>query len=101
MNIATPGHQAEHTFADAARDAVYRNIFSRRDVRGQFLPDPVPDEVLARVLTAAHFAPSVGYMQPWSFVLVRNPSIKGQVQDRKSTRLNSSHIQKSRMPSSA
>lgn len=76
MKIATPGHQADHAFSEAARAAVYHAIFSRRDVRGQFLPDPVPDEVLARVLTAAHFAPSVGYMQPWSFVVVRDAAVK-------------------------
>jgi 5,6-dimethylbenzimidazole synthase len=79
MKIESPSHQAEHAFTDAARAAVYHTIFSRRDVRGQFLPDPVPDEVLSRVLTAAHFAPSVGYMQPWSFVLVREPAIKERI----------------------
>jgi 5,6-dimethylbenzimidazole synthase len=79
-NAALPsGHQAEHHFADAARDAVYQAIFSRRDVRGQFLPDPIPDTTLARILTAAHFAPSVGYMQPWSFVLIRDKLIKGRI----------------------
>ena len=79
MKIATPGHQADHAFSEAARAAVYHTIFSRRDVRGQFLPDPVPDEVLARVLTAAHFAPSVGYMQPWSFVVVRDAAVKDKM----------------------
>jgi 5,6-dimethylbenzimidazole synthase len=79
MKIATPGHQADHAFSEAARAAVYHAIFSRRDVRGQFLPDPVPDEVLARVLTAAHFAPSVGYMQPWSFVVVRDAAVKDKM----------------------
>lgn len=74
-----PGHQANHHFADAARDAVYQAIFSRRDVRGQFLPDPIADATLARILTAAHFAPSVGYMQPWSFVLIRDAAVKAQV----------------------
>lgn len=71
--------QADHHFADAARDAVYRAIFSRRDVRGQFLPDPIPDATLARLLTAAHFAPSVGYMQPWSFVLIREAAVKARI----------------------
>lgn len=79
MKINTPGHQAEHAFSEAAHAAVYHAIFSRRDVRGQFLPDPVPDEVLSRVLTAAHFAPSVGYMQPWSFVVVREAPVKAQI----------------------
>lgn len=71
--------QANHYFAETARDAVYQAIFSRRDVRGQFLPHVVSDEVLARVLTAAHFAPSVGYMQPWSFVLIRDAIVKERI----------------------
>ncbi|MFZ5581056.1 MAG: 5,6-dimethylbenzimidazole synthase [Pseudomonadota bacterium] len=77
--ISLAGYQNEHEFSDAARDAIYHAIFSRRDVRGQFLPDPVPQEVLARVLTAAHFAPSVGYMQPWSFLLVREAETKARI----------------------
>ncbi len=68
-----------HAFSAAERDAVYQAIFSRRDVRGQFLPDPVPDEVLSRILTAAHHAPSVGFMQPWNFLLVRSPEVKHKV----------------------
>jgi nicotinate-nucleotide--dimethylbenzimidazole phosphoribosyltransferase len=57
-------------FADAARAAVHRVIAARRDIR-RFRPDEVPDDVLARVLEAAHRAPSVGLMQPWRFVVVR------------------------------
>ncbi|WP_230411765.1 5,6-dimethylbenzimidazole synthase [Denitromonas iodatirespirans] len=78
---ATQGHQAIHQFSDADRAVIYRNILARRDVRGQFLPDPVPDDMLARILTAAHFAPSVGFMQPWSFVLVRDAAVKQRVHD--------------------
>ncbi|HRJ60524.1 MAG TPA: 5,6-dimethylbenzimidazole synthase [Azospirillaceae bacterium] len=66
-------------FSAAERDAVLRCIASRRDVRGQFLPDPVPDAVLARLLQAAHAAPSVGFMQPWDFIIVRDPAVKRQV----------------------
>jgi 5,6-dimethylbenzimidazole synthase len=58
---------------------LYKAIFNRRDIRGQFLPDPVPAEVLARLLTAAHFAPSVGFMQPWSFIVVADPEVKARV----------------------
>ena len=50
-------------------------------IRDRFLSDPIPDGVLSRLLTAAHFAPSVGFMQPWSFLLVRDPAIKQQVHD--------------------
>ncbi len=68
-----------HRFTDTARDAVYQAIFSRRDVRGQFLPTPIPDDVLSRVLMAAHHAPSVGFMQPWNFLVVRSPEVKQRV----------------------
>jgi len=49
-----------HAFSQEARDAIYHTIFSRRDVRSQFLPTTIDDAVLSRILTAAHFAPSVG-----------------------------------------
>lgn len=55
---------------------LYQVIFSRRDVRSQFLPDPVPDEVLSRLLYAAHHAPSVGYMQPWNFLMIKSDDVK-------------------------
>jgi 5,6-dimethylbenzimidazole synthase len=71
--------QSEHQFSEAARAAVYQAIFSRRDVRGQFLPDPIPDDVLSRVLMAAHYAPSVGFMQPWNFLVVRSKEVKQRV----------------------
>ena len=57
-------------FPDAARDALQEVIAARRDIR-RFRPDPVPDDVLERVLTAAHRGPSVGLMQPWRFLVVR------------------------------
>jgi 5,6-dimethylbenzimidazole synthase len=68
-----------HAFADAERAAVYRTIFNRRDVRGQFLPDPVDDALLARILLAAHHAPSVGFMQPWNFLVIRSSTVKQRV----------------------
>jgi 5,6-dimethylbenzimidazole synthase len=71
--------QADPEFGFAERDAVYRAIHTRRDVRGEFLPDPVPDEVLARVLTAAHHAPSVGFMQPWDFIVVRAREVRAKI----------------------
>ncbi|MBF0356307.1 MAG: 5,6-dimethylbenzimidazole synthase [Alphaproteobacteria bacterium] len=71
--------ESPHAFDEAARQGLYRAIFSRRDVRAQFKPDPVPDEVLARLLRAAHHAPSVGYMQPWSFLLIRDRGVRSRV----------------------
>jgi len=67
--------------SEAERDALYKVIYSRRDVRGQFVADPVPDEVLQRVLHAAHHAPSVGFMQPWDFIVVRDAAIRKQLKN--------------------
>jgi 5,6-dimethylbenzimidazole synthase len=78
MSGDSPAHD-ERCFATAAREAVYQAIFSRRDVRGQFLPEPISDEVLSRLLTAAHHAPSVGFMQPWNFLVIRSESVKRRV----------------------
>lgn len=66
-------------FDAAERAAVYRAIETRRDVRTEFLPDPISDEILARLLRAAHCAPSVGLSQPWSFVLVRAPETRRRI----------------------
>jgi nicotinate-nucleotide--dimethylbenzimidazole phosphoribosyltransferase len=57
-------------YTDEQRAAVYRVIEERRDVRRGFRPDPVPPEVLARVIGAAHQAPSVGFSQPWDFIVI-------------------------------
>ena len=66
---------------DAERTGLYRAILTRRDTRGEFLPDPIPDAVLSRLLIAAHHAPSVGFMQPWSFVVVKSPEVRKRVHD--------------------
>ncbi len=68
-------------FDEHARDAVYRAIFTRRDIRSSFLACPIPDEVLARLLRAAHHAPSVGFMQPWNFIVIRDMARKARIRD--------------------
>jgi 5,6-dimethylbenzimidazole synthase len=72
---------AATAFDPSERDAVYRAIRSRRDVRDEFLPHPIPEAVLQSILEAAHHAPSVGLMQPWNFILVRDPATKTAVHD--------------------
>lgn len=71
--------QTSHYFSQAERDGLYKTIFNRRDVRSQFKPEPIPDDVLSRVLYAAHHAPSVGFMQPWNFLLIREKETKNLV----------------------
>lgn len=62
-------------FSDAERAAVYRAIYERRDMR-HFVPGTVPEDVLLRLLRAAHHAPSVGFMQPWRFIRVRDRAVR-------------------------
>jgi 5,6-dimethylbenzimidazole synthase len=59
---------------------VYEAIRTRRDVR-EFRSDPLPDDVLLRILDAAHRAPSVGFMQPWGFVLLRERALRERVRE--------------------
>ncbi len=66
---ARAAHVSGWAFPTEAREALHEVIGARRDVR-RYRPDPVPEEVLTRVLTAAHAAPSVGHSQPWRFVVV-------------------------------
>lgn len=66
-------------FSAPERAAVYRAIHERRDVRGQFLPDPIDEAVLWRILAAAHAAPSVGLMQPWNFLLIRDAALRQSI----------------------
>jgi 5,6-dimethylbenzimidazole synthase len=54
---------------------VYSVIHRRRDTRREFTGEIVSDDVLDRVLRAAHAAPSVGMSQPWDFVIVRSPKM--------------------------
>lgn len=67
-----------HAYPDAERAAVYRAINERRDMR-HFLPDPVDDDVLARLLQAAHHAPSVGFMQPWRFIRITDRDLRQRI----------------------
>jgi nicotinate-nucleotide--dimethylbenzimidazole phosphoribosyltransferase len=76
-----PAAPGRHAYAEADRDAVYRAISERRDVRVGFRSTPVPDEVLTRVLRAAHQAPSVGYSQPWDFIVVHDPEVRARVHE--------------------
>jgi 5,6-dimethylbenzimidazole synthase len=66
-------------FSPAERRGVYRAIYERRDIRSQFLPNPVPEDLLARLLDAAHHGPSVGLMQPWDFIVIRDPAVRAAV----------------------
>lgn len=58
---------------------MYRVISERRDMR-RFVPGSVvPEEVLARLLHAAHAAPSVGLMQPWRIIRITDRALRNDI----------------------
>lgn len=73
------GPQSE--FEMRERDAVYRAIATRRDVRRGFTDQPMPEELLRRLLSAAHCAPSVGLMQPTRFIVVRDRKVRSAIHE--------------------
>jgi 5,6-dimethylbenzimidazole synthase len=70
------GPMSEFTAKDI--DALYRVMAARRDMR-HFLPDPLDEALVTRLLQAAHLAPSVGFMQPWRFIRVRDRAMRERV----------------------
>ncbi len=71
----------DHALSGTEKDGLYKAIFSRRDVRSHFIKKEVPDDVLLRILNAAHHAPSVGFSQPWNFVLIKSAQTRRQVKE--------------------
>ncbi len=68
-------------FSSQEKSGLYKAIYTRRDVRSHFNSNQIPDETLTRILNAAHHAPSVGFSQPWNFVLIRDKLTKLQVKE--------------------
>ncbi|MGW4197387.1 nicotinate-nucleotide--dimethylbenzimidazole phosphoribosyltransferase [Streptomyces sp. NPDC005004] len=76
-----PAGPAAPAYNDAEREAVLKVIRERRDIRNGFRGDPIPHEVLLRVLEAAHTAPSVGHSQPWDFVVIKSAETRRAMHD--------------------
>ena len=66
-------------FSVGEKNGLYRAIFERRDIRKEFLPLKIPKKVLMKILNAAHHAGSVGFMQPWNFVVIDDPKVKKNI----------------------
>lgn len=68
----------QHRYSDMEIATIERVIRERRDMR-HFLPSPLPEGMINRLIEAAHLAPSVGYMQPWRFLQITDQSLRGQI----------------------
>lgn len=62
-------------FTEEEKEGLYKSIYTRRDVR-TFLSDPIPEETIMKLLNAAHHGPSVGFMQPWNFIIISSDKVK-------------------------
>ena len=68
-------------FSEEERESFYKAIYSRRDVRSNFTSEQIDDQVLMRILKAGHYAPSVGFSQPWNFILVKNIETREKIKE--------------------
>ncbi len=68
-------------FSKEEKDGLYKAIFSRRDVRSHFTSKSIDEEILTRILKAAHHAPSVGFSQPWNFILIKDGDTKKKIKE--------------------
>ncbi|MDH3341538.1 MAG: 5,6-dimethylbenzimidazole synthase [Nitrosopumilus sp.] len=68
-------------FTEDEKRGFYKAIYSRRDVRSHFTSKPVEDEILSKILHAAHHAPSVGFSQPWNFILIKDEQTKKRIKE--------------------
>ena len=68
-------------FSKDEKNGFYKAVFSRRDVRAHFTSEPIDDKVLSKILNAAHHAPSVGFSQPWNFILIKDMETRKKIKD--------------------
>ena len=68
-------------FSEQEKRGLYKAIYSRRDVRSHFNSKPINDDILSRILHAAHHAPSVGFSQPWNFILIKDSKTKEKIKE--------------------
>ncbi len=71
----------DENFTKDEKDGLYKAIFSRRDVRSHFISKPIEEEILTRILEAAHHAPSVGFSQPWNFILIKDDETRKKIKE--------------------
>ncbi|MEM0378963.1 MAG: nitroreductase family protein [Thermosphaera sp.] len=60
------------------RDELIQFILTRRSVR-RYRPEPVPLEMLTKILDIARYAPSARNKQPWSFILITDHEVKSRI----------------------
>jgi 5,6-dimethylbenzimidazole synthase len=68
-------------FSPEEKSGFYKAVYSRRDVRSHFTSEPIDEKILSKILNAAHHAPSVGFSQPWNFILIKDLDARRRVKE--------------------
>jgi 5,6-dimethylbenzimidazole synthase len=68
-------------FSAEEKSGFYKAVFSRRDVRSHFTSELIDEKILSKILNAAHHAPSVGFSQPWNFILIKDVETRRNVKE--------------------
>ena len=68
-------------FSEEEKGGFYKAVFSRRDVRSHFTSRLIDEEIIMKILKAAHHAPSVGFSQPWNFILIKDNETKKKIKE--------------------
>jgi len=71
----------DSNFTEQEKNGLYKAIFSRRDVRSHFTSEPIDGKILSRILNAAHHGPSVGFSQPWNFILIKDIETRKKIKE--------------------
>jgi len=77
--VYMPDNGNGHAFPEIEKNGLYRAIFERRDIREEFLSKKIAKKMVLKILNAAHHAGSVGFMQPWNFIVIEDRSIKKKI----------------------
>jgi 5,6-dimethylbenzimidazole synthase len=71
----------DNSISESDRKGFYKILFSRRDVRTNFIKKDIPLPIVLRIINAAHHAPSVGYSQPWNFIIIKDENTRKKIKD--------------------
>jgi 5,6-dimethylbenzimidazole synthase len=69
---------SKHSYTEAEKRTIYKVMSERRDVR-HFNQKAIDHETFMSILSAAHLAPSVGLMQPWRFIHIKERSLRENI----------------------
>lgn len=80
-NLRSTTNINDNAISQYDREGFYKILFSRRDVRSHFIKKDIPLSTILRIINAAHHAPSVGYSQPWNFIMIKDENTRKKIKE--------------------